>query len=240
MCTLSFLPTGGNDFVLTCNRDESLERAKALPPQKHILQHLEVLYPQDQKGKGTWIAASANGFSLCLMNGGFVDYKSNPPYRKSRGLILLDFFEYNNVNQFVVNCDFNRIAPFTLIIAEYKSTLKLYELVWDGKQAHLSIKDPKLPQIWSSSSLYTPSMKNQRSKWFDCWLKENSENLNPQTVKHFHLTAGENEIENRLVMRRKESATISLTQIVKTKQALEMNYFDFSKKTESNLVLELT
>ncbi len=239
MCTLSFVPTGGNDFVLTCNRDESLARATALPPQKQIVQHLEVLFPIDPKGKGTWIANSANGFSLCLLNGGFVKHKNNPPYRKSRGLVLLDFFQFNNVNQFVVNYNFNRIEPFTMVIVEYKSSLKLYELVWDGKQAHLSVKDQKLPQIWSSTALYPTHKKKERELWFETWKIENSENLNAETIKNFHITGGGDDSENKLVMRRSEVSTVSITQIIRTLASVEMSYQDMLKKTQSSATMDL-
>lgn len=84
MCTVSFLPKGGNDFIITSNRDEKENREIALSPKKYIHQHLKIVYPQDTKAKGTWIAMSENGFTICLLNGGFMPHKSNPPYRKSR------------------------------------------------------------------------------------------------------------------------------------------------------------
>jgi uncharacterized protein with NRDE domain len=258
MCTVSFIPKGGNDFILTSNRDEKESREIAHPPKIHLHEHLKIVYPQDPRARGTWIASSENGFTLCLLNGGFVAHKSKPPYRKSRGLVLIDFFQYNNVNQFVVNYNFERIEPFTLIIVDYKTSLKLYELRWDGKRAHLSVKDTKSTHIWSSVTLYAPEIRLERETWFEEWKKTQTAGFEPENVKQFHLTGGKGDIENDLFMKRAGTFTVSVTQVVKsTKQDMKlnpvknemelttirsvlMNYTDCIKKSETIVPLVLT
>ncbi|MFM9944103.1 MAG: NRDE family protein [Bacteroidia bacterium] len=240
MCTVSFLPKGGNDFILTSNRDEKENREIAQHPKEFNHQHLKVVYPQDPRAKGTWIAMSENGFSLCLLNGGFVYHKSKPPYRKSRGVVLLDFFQFNNVNQFVVNYDFKKIEPFTLIIVDYKSSLKLYEVRWDGKQAHLSYKDPKSTHIWSSVTLYSPDVRAEREQWFEDWKKTQTNGFESNTIKEFHFTGGKGEKETDLMMRRAGTFTVSITQIVKEGHRVEMNYTDCIKKINSDVSLPIT
>jgi len=240
MCTVSFLPKGGNNFILTSNRDEKESRDFAFPPKEFNHEHLKIVYPQDPKGKGTWIATSENGFTLCLLNGGFVYHKSKPPYKKSRGAVLLDFFQFNNVNQFVVNYDFKKIEPFTLIIAEYKSSLKLYELRWDGKQAHLSFKNPKESHIWSSVTLYSSEVRTEREIWFEDWKKNQTHGFEPEDVKMFHLNGGKGEKEKDLLMKRVGTQTVSITQIVKSDKEVTMNYFDSLKKIDYTIVLPLS
>ena len=240
MCTVSFLPKGGNDFIITSDRDEKESREIALAPKQFIHQHLKVVYPQDTKAKGTWIAMSENGFSICLLNGGFMPHKSNPPYRKSRGIVLLDFFEFNNVNQFVINYDFKKIEPFTMIIVDYKSSLKLYEIRWDGKQAHLSVIDPKVSHIWSSVTLYTPEVRREREMWFNEWKKSKSHGYEPEDVIDFHLTGGIGDKETDIMMRRAGTYTVSITQIVKADKEVVMNYKDLIKTTNSVMSLALS
>jgi uncharacterized protein with NRDE domain len=226
MCTVSFLPTGGNNFILTSNRDEKDTRERALPPRIFSHNHLNVCYPQDPRAKGTWIAVSENNFTLCLLNGGFVPHKSRPPYRKSRGVMLLDFFNFNNVNQFVVNYDFKGIEPFTLIIAEYRSILKLYELRWDGKQIHLSYRDAKQSAIWSSVTLYTPEVIKTRESWFNAWKQKQKEGFFPENISEFHMTGGTGDKSSDLLMRRPGTGTVSVTQVIKNGTETEMRYND--------------
>lgn len=240
MCTVSFLPKGGNDFIITTNRDEKDSREIAFPPKAFTHQHSKVIYPQDPKGKGTWVAMSENGFSLCLLNGGFAPHKSNLAYRKSRGLVLLDFFQFNNVNQFVINYDFKKIEPFTLIIVEYKSSLKLYEIRWDGKQAHLSFKNPKLSHIWSSVTLYSPEVRAEREQWFKDWKRAKTNGVEAEDAIDFHTNGGKGEKESDIMMRREGVLTVSITQIVKSNKDISLNYIDCIKKISSAVSLELT
>jgi len=239
MCTVSFLPTGGNNFILTSNRDEKDSREIAIPPQNFVHHHINIIYPQDPRGKGTWIAASENGFTLCLLNGGFMYHKSKPPYKKSRGVVLLDFYKFNNVNQFVVNYDFKGIEPFTLIIVDYKSSMKLYELRWDGKQIHLSFKDHKLTHIWSSVTLYTKEVILEREQWFKEWKQEQKEGYDPVSIKNFHMFGGKGDKENDLMMKREGTFTVSVTQVVKNDKVMEMNYSDCIRNISTVLPFEL-
>ncbi len=237
MCTVSFLPKGGNDFILTSNRDEKDSREVALHPKEYIHQHSRVIYPQDPRAKGTWVACADSGFCLCLLNGGFVYHKSKPPYRVSRGVVLLDFFKFNNVNQFLVNYNFKNIEPFTLVIVEFKSSLNLYEVRWDGKQAHLSYKDSKLPHFWSSVTLYTPEDRQRRESWFEQWKGEHLNHATPELIQAFHKTAGDGDLKTNLMMRKDETQTVSITQVVKSEGEVMMNYSDIKRNTTSSVVL---
>ncbi len=229
---------GGNNFILTSNRDEKDSREIANPPKKYLHYHLNVMYPQDPRAKGTWIAASENGFTLCLLNGAFMAHKSKPAYRKSRGVVLLDFYKFCNVNQFVVNYDFKGIEPFTLIIVEFKSAIKLYELRWDGKQMHLSFKNSKKSHIWSSVTLYAPEIIAEREKWFDKWKKEQSD-YTADSIKNFHQNGGKGDKESDILMKREGAFTVSLTQVVKNDTEIVMNYTDCINQLNTTLSMVL-
>ncbi|MCB9251142.1 MAG: NRDE family protein [Flavobacteriales bacterium] len=239
MCTVSFLPKGGNDFILTSNRDENILREVAKDPSIFHRNHLKVLYPEDTNSKGTWISAAENGICLCLLNGGFVSHKRKPPYRKSRGLVHLDFYEYNNVNQFMVNYDLKGIEPFTLIIIESKNKLKVNELRWDGKRIHRTIIDETRPKIWSSVTLYSKEIIAEREKWFAEWLFANPD-LESDSIKRFHHTGGSGDLKNDLRMKREQVFTVSITCVVKEDKNFQMMYSDLIKGKESLSVLEIS
>ena len=115
MCTVTYLPQSGNSFILTSNRDEDVLRQTALPIDKYKINNVQVYYPKDPKAGGTWIATGSNGFTVCLFNGAFKAHKSTHNYRKSRGLVLLDFFNYQNQYDFIAQYDFSNIEPFSYL-----------------------------------------------------------------------------------------------------------------------------
>src|SRR5579871_6575106 len=128
MCTVTYLPTP-TGYILTSNRDEALVRKPAEIPDSVAIGNCQVLFPRDGEAGGTWIATADNGRTVCLLNGAFTRHKHNPPYRKSRGLVVLDFFTLPNAKAFADSYDLTGIEPFTILVIE-KSML--YELRWDG------------------------------------------------------------------------------------------------------------
>ena len=101
MCTVTYIPSNKDSYILTSNRDESPQRASAEIPKKYKIFDQDIFFPRDPQAGGTWIASSEENYTLCLLNGAFKKHKWNPPYRMSRGLVLLDFFKYNNTNKFL-------------------------------------------------------------------------------------------------------------------------------------------
>ena len=201
MCTLTYLPNSNGGFILTSNRDEKVDRKVTLPPEHYYHYGVKVVYPKDTQGGGTWLAAAENGFTLCLLNGAFDKHIPAPPYRKSRGLVLLDFFEYNQVGQFLKNYDFTGIEPFTLIIIEKQLSVVLHQLRWDGLTVHHSLLNEHEPHIWSSATLYAAETIAERELWFKEWLT-----INPEPTIHdmlyFHHFGGKGDQHNDLLMNR--------------------------------------
>ncbi len=153
MCTVTYLPKNHHSFILTHNRDEHHSRGVAHLPIKKALKNAICVAPIDSNAGGTWIATSQQ-FTLCLLNGGFVKHKQNPPYRHSRGHIIFDFFSYNNVEHFVRDYSFENIEPFTLILIEHKGR-RVNELIYDGQKIHHAFIAQDELHIWSFFTLYT-------------------------------------------------------------------------------------
>ncbi len=227
MCTVSYLPLGKQQFILTSNRDEASVRAAIAP---HILagKQSQLLFPKDPLAGGTWICASNDNRMLCLLNGAFVYHNRQTPYRKSRGLVVLDFFnEYTNAQAFLNHYPLNNIEPFTLVIYDNDN---LYELKWDGEQKHIRPLDANKAYIWSSATLYTAEIKNKREQWFTNWLQAYpNKQYTAQDIVHFHRTGGEGDPQNDLVMNRCDIVqTVSITNIVKTPTQFNMTYYDLT------------
>lgn len=221
MCTLTFFPLKSTGFILTSNRDETPKRQ----PQELFYDSVKkILYPKEPSHGGTWICVSEKNQVLCLLNGAFVKHKHEPPYRKSRGLVLLDFFEKKCIEDFIDNYEFTGIEPFTLIVIENGN---LYDLKWDGYELHKKVLDSTKAHIWSSSTLYPDDVKSLRENWFKEWISEDFDN-EAQHLWNFHEKAGNGDNENGLLINRLDGklCTVSSTQIIKNSNQIQMQYFD--------------
>lgn len=212
MCTVTFVPLGDKNFVLTSNRDVSYKRALASPPQIHKEHGVDLLYPRDEEAGGTWIGSSYDSRLLCLLNGGFENHTRKLPYRKSRGLIVTELLAAKDLSSALDSVDLEDIEPFTLVSVEWKNDLALSEFAWDGKMKHHR-RLPIAPQIWSSSTLFNAEMRETRMHWFEDW--KNRGDFDPQSILEFHKTAGKGDDDVGVVLKRKHVGTVSITQYVR-------------------------
>ena len=224
MCTVTFLPKSRQDFILTSNRDEDPSRASQQLSFQEIGER-KVHFPKDPKAGGTWFATDQDGFTLCILNGGFEKHKHRPPYRLSRGLMLLDFFKINNVHSFVSNYNFDGIEPFTLVIVDHSSDeLRLNQLVWDEKSLDYQVFDAEKPCIWSSSTLYPQPVQDERRQWFAEWLEDRNE-FNQNDILSFHQFGGKGDAWNDFVMNREGRVqTVSVTSLDKKGDAYNFEH----------------
>lgn len=230
MCTITYLPLGGSSFILTSNRDEGLYRKTALPPEKYRVHDTDIYFPKDMDASGTWFAAAGTTFTLCLMNGAFARHKHQPPYRLSRGIMLLDFFIYKDVSAFISQYDFKGIEPFTLFIIEQSPDIKIHEMRWDGNEIYSTTNDASAPHIWSSAQLYDKQVIQQREQWFDAWLKAKNE-FTMEKIILFHKTGGDGNRYSDLLMNRDGKVfTVSITSVKRDKDKGLMHYEDMISK----------
>ncbi len=234
MCTVTYLPKSNNEYILTSSRDEATARPSAVLPKEYSIDGKIIIFPKDPVGGGSWIAYSESR-TACLLNGAFKKHKHNPPYKKSRGLVLLDYFSFADLNTFTSNYNFSKIEPFTLVIIE---PLGLFELRWDGAQTFIEKLDSNKPLIWSSSTLYSDEIISKRKTWFSSWLNSNPK-YSTEGIRSFHTLGGEGDKENDFLMNRNNLLlTISLTSVVKKTSGIEMVYEDLTNK--SSIIIALT
>ncbi len=212
MCTLSFVPTEESGFILTSNRDESPHRS-TLPPQEYSINDTRLIFPKDEVAGGTWLGVSNKSRLVCLLNGGFEPHEREESYRMSRGIIVTSLLTVENAINEITHFDFFGIEPFTVVMVDWNLSLKIYELVWDGRTSHFSDK-PVQPHIWSSSLLYPLAVKKKREQWFSTLLNDDLE-IDKNRLLNFHKTAGEGNPHTNLVMDRGFVKTKSISQIEK-------------------------
>ncbi|GGG41197.1 NRDE family protein [Bizionia arctica] len=230
MCTVTLIPLGKTNFVLTSNRDEAPDR-ETLDPEFYMEAHVKLLYPKDKVAGGTWIGVSSKKRLICLLNGGFTEHKRQEKYRMSRGVVVKELLTTNHLFKTIEAYDFFNIEPFTIVLVDWVDELHFYELVWDGIAKHLT-KLPLEPRIWSSSSLYTKPMKDSRLDWFK-GFKANKE-LIPENMLEFHNSAGKGNSDFGVVMDRGFVKTTSITQVIKQDEEIDLQFFNLQKNTKSN------
>ncbi len=224
MCTVTFVPQDKETFFITSNRDESPHRS---PSKLSVVEHngLTLVYPRDTLAGGTWIAAGPQR-TLCLLNGSFESHHKKSHYRLSRGLMALHYFDYQHALDFVHQFDFTGIEPFTLLLMDVSG---FFEFRWDDRATkylkHLSLQHP---QMWSSSTLYSPEIRRWRQALFDQWcLNQSGKPLLQEDIIHFHRFGSSGDDHNGFVMNRKEVVkTVSITSLKISDSGTEVFYED--------------
>lgn len=233
MCTLTYIPpsvTGLSRTLFTSNRDEQLKRAPAVPPLWYEKDAYALAMPLDPAGSGTWVAADTRGKAVCLLNGGFERYIPSPPYKHSRGLVVTAFFGFSCFEEFLQNYDFEGLEPFTLVVAEETA---LHELRWDGHTVYAIEKEHNKPHIWSSVTLYGPTLRQIRSDLFYQWLDQHAASLckRPERILEFHRFKGAGDASKDIEIERDAKLkTVSITAVQFNPEGVDMAYLDTSNE----------
>ena len=222
MCTVTYIPAKDGVYI-TSNRDEQQGRPPAAEPAIIAGRTGRLLFPKDTQAGGSWIVVHEKGTVGVLLNGAGERHIPHPPYRKSRGLILLDLadsldslFEFKTLN-------LNGIEPFTLILLENGC---LHECQWDGvEKVHRPI-DAALPHIWSSVTLYDPAIRQQRREWLDEWLQDNPVPGQEQVLGFHRFTGGGDPRYDVLMNREEGLLTVSITSVQIMDGEARMQYLD--------------
>lgn len=248
MCTVTYIPLGNSDFILTSSRDIPFSREKASHPQIMIEEGVELCYPKDGKAGGTWIGASDKKRLICLLNGGFEYHTSRTNYAKSRGLIVKELLKVDDLRNGLDAVVLENVEQFTLTIVDWHKEIELIEFVWDGTKKHIKLMSQE-PHIWSSSTLYDKSAKQLRHEWFTKWQKNNV-NLSLSTaletasieraqksILEFHHNAGVGDPFIDVLMNRGLGGTVSITSVKKENNQISMHYEDVFTKEKSEVII---
>ena len=244
MCTLTFVPLENNNFILTSSRDEQKTRKNSELPSFTELNKTKILRPVDGDAGGSWIGITDKGRTLCLLNGAFTRHTRNTPYRKSRGIILMELLATTSQSD-IESYDFDKIESFTLIWLEKKNnsvSLTEYRWVEEEKKLYKKVMDTKYAYIWSSATLYSSEVAEKREEWFEEWTKLYLKKGQPldtisQILWHFHVKGGEKQNASpreQILMQDPHGGTVSSTQIISyfdsktSKKALTMKHYNLN------------
>lgn len=234
MCTVTFIPSKEH-IILTSNRDEKHWRSPAHAPARHSFQTGTILFPKDGDAGGTWFGVHENGNAVIFLNGGFVKHEPEPPYRRSRGLILLDLLDTASPRSTFAAVDLEDIEPFTAVIWD---DAHLYECRWDGVRKHVKEMDRERPHIWSSVTLYDEQVIAKRRQWFADWLRHQQQ-PGQEDILHFHQFTGDGDAHNDLMMNRDgKVSTVSVTSVVIHPAGGHLAYLDLknAQRIEEEIV----
>jgi transport and Golgi organization protein 2 len=240
MCTLTFFPTGQASCIITSNRDESLARKKASAPSWVKRNQTDLFMPVDGEAKGSWIAVSKKGRIAVLLNGAFEKHEHLPPYRLSRGIVLVQSFTFDDPTEFAIQYDFEGIEPFTMVIFETMPQLSINQIVWDGNQCSILRVDSAIPQIWSSTMLYPLEIRKGSLRLFHDFIEKNNP-VNREKLLAFNRS----ELYSRKIKRNGDDQnlkleTLSISSITADPGQVGFYYYDLlhNKETTQQILLQ--
>ncbi len=224
MCTVTFLPDQDR-ITITSNRDEKWVRGPGLYPAVHRLTTGLALLPKDAALGGTWFAIHQHGHAMVLLNGGWTKHKPKQTgtYRKSRGLVLLDWIDHLDPVERFRTIDLRDIEPFTTILFTVQG---LHACRWDGGAKSIEHIDQQAAHLWSSATLYDASRSAVRRLRFNQWLHHHPK-PSQEDILDFHRGvrfedsgadqpgAGDNRV-----------ATVSITSLALTQGLASMTFID--------------
>lgn len=229
MCTVTYIPKSNTNYILTSNRDESVNRAQALSPIISKIGFVNVLFPKDALKGGTWIGVTEQNRTVCLLNGAFEKHTVTNDYVKSRGLVVLDFLKSNDINSFIESYSLKGIEPFTVIIIDMGKVLSLIELKWDGLQKYVAVKDSSECHIWSSCTLYSKEETKRKETLFHDNINFN---IDAEDIIKYHEVGTKEEPKlMKYVNSNSPIETISITQISHSKSKASMTYKSLLERT---------
>lgn len=237
MCTVTFIPSKEH-IILTSNRDEKHWRSPAHAPASYPFTTGNILFPKDGDAGGTWFAVHENGNAVIFLNGGFVKHEPAPPYRRSRGLVLLDLLDSASPYEHFQSIDLGNIEPFTAVIWDDG---RLFECRWDGQRKHATEMDSARPHIWSSATLYDEQVVAKRNQWFADWLLQHPAPLQ-NDILHFHQFTGDGDTHNDLLMNRDGKVfTVSVTSVAMHNDKAVVKYVDVrNNRTQEEEIVFVT
>lgn len=222
MCTVSFVKYF-DKVIITSNRDEKVVRASAIAPQNYIVKGKNVIFPKDPKAGGTWYVVDEMGTVLVLLNGASEKHQVELPYRKSRGLIVLDLIGSVSPRDFWEELDLENIEPFTLVLFQNQ---QLFQLRWNGDNKESTELNSDEKHIWSSSTLYPADIRKERSNAFYSFL-DHTPIVSENEMYQFHRYSNSENQENGLIINRNnELKTLSITQSVIESNKVSLLHYD--------------
>lgn len=232
MCTVTFCNTGLG-LVFTSNRDEQSNRPLASEIRIKEYNGVTLWFPEDPKSQGSWFCINHKGEVLIVLNGAFEKHIPNPPYRTSRGCILLEIASSRHITETWKKIDLGQIEPFTVIAY---TNQQIQEYIWDGETKHHKHHPNTCWNIWSSVTLYSPFIRARREMWFSDFIASNRKVLTPEDLLYFHTTTETHDSKNGLIINRdNQTLTKNITQCYIKDSSFVLSHYDLLNHHQTHL-----
>ncbi len=230
MCTVSWIHNL-DGYELFCNRDESLTRQAALPPQVLDVGGVQAIAPRDGDFGGSWISVNEFGLSLCLLN------LYQAPRRSgefiSRGLLLMELAGSHSPVQVISRMDENRLRqfqPFTLLALGIGQpalpALPALIIQWNGSERLIDRNgDRQMPL--TSSSFDPANVIESRKRSFDNRVAA-AGFVDANLLRDVHRSHDPAQGASSTCMHRTDAATVSFSQIKVSSNSVEFRYHPHS------------
>jgi len=208
MCILSIVKTE-EGIAVTSNRDEQRSRKHSQTPEIIDFKSRQTILARDTQALGTWLLTDNSGRTAILLNGAFEFHSPSPPYRESRGIILLNLFQEENFKSAFLFYNLENIEPFQVI---YLDTDQAFQCVWDGNQKHLFAIDLSTPQVFFSPTLYTKEQQEEKRNHFFKTLAE-IDSIDSAQLLEIHSNQNISSLDLNFFMSREHQTTKSISQV---------------------------
>lgn len=231
MCTVTYIPRK-EETIITVNRDEAPTRAASDPIIREENGRQFWLAPEPISGGSNFVLDIINQRALILLNGAFKPHKHNPPYRMSRGVMMIEAFGFETLREMESAYDFSGIEPFTLL--SFQSG-QWEELRWDGERTHHATPAPNESAIWSSTKLYPEEIVEQRRREFNEFIT-NSRAVYAQQLFEMHRRSTDDPRGIGYNMNYEDRVrTVSITQLVVKGGRMLLRYLDLNREPKQIL-----
>jgi Transport and Golgi organisation 2 len=218
MCTVTVLPEavlsasrtaheGRVRLRVSCNRDELIARAPALPPtMRHVGDRLAIM-PVDPDSGGTWIGANDAGI-ICVLLNVYAGSRTIDGLR-SRGTVippLLGCDRVDAVLERVLQLVPGDYSPFRLLVLDRGTLVECWNRERSIRYRRESLRTPVMR---TSSGLGDDLVTGPRTVLFEQLLSTASDPIAADDLFHLHQWRGREELSVR--MRRGDARTVSYT-----------------------------
>lgn len=209
MCCLTIVKTYNKNIVITHNRDEQWSRqTHGARIREHSANGKIIYMPKDSLSEGTWIGTDGTK-AAAILNGFKANHIKKDKYRASRGTIIPQFLLADTAHTFISSFDPTGLEPFTLVMVEDDKSFVEYG--WDEKDIHLVYHSLDAPAIYSSATLYTYEIQENRRNLFHTFVLSD---FNSEDLWQLHKKKGHNHNEFFNVDYNAEISTVAISQIV--------------------------
>jgi hypothetical protein len=221
MCTVSFLPKS-HGFYLAMNRDERLDRSRALAPTIVDIENRRAVFPSEPTG-GTWISANDAGVCLALINWHRVERQPKNDV-VSRGQVVRALASKSGTDEIadgIAKLPLRKLPAFRLI-AIVPSEKLVTEWRWNLEWLTMRGYDWQR-QHWFSSGFDERRAELERQRICDA-ARTHQPATSLTWLRQLHRSHAPKRGPFSICMHRPDAMTVSYTEVAVSKQRATMRY----------------